>query len=516
MSRMPSSWTSTNFKDINFFQSDILNPSDFPKEEFEVYSVPSFFLGKPEILIGSSIGSTKQFVQDADVLICKINPKINRVWKVSPKEKLRQIASSEWIVMRSPLMNASYLTYYFQSPSFREILSKNLTGVGGSLTRAQPKNIAAIQVPVPPLNEQKRIVEALEHQLEQVNISLEQLDDSLKQSANLPRSIFNAAIQGDLTRDWRKDRNIDKTSWTEKRGSEIFSFITSGSRGWADYYSASGALFLRIGNVQHDSIEPDLQDLIYVKLPEEIEGKRTRIHVGDILVSITADIGRIAFIKQDLGEAYINQHLCLARLNDEYQRMGEYLAYFLAAQEGGQKQFEELRRGATRAGLGLADIRNLKFLLPTYEEQLEIIRCIEEQYGFAKQLETQYKETQVRLQQTIPKLLEKAFRGELVPQDPSDEPASVLLERIRAARAEEANKPKEVKIRKPPMKKITPEVVAQIISDMPNDHFSFDELRELVATDYDTLRDCVYSLLGDKKLNQDFDQASVHFQKVKP
>lgn len=101
MSRIhPETWKRVRLEEINGYASRVLNPVDFGTEKFELYSVPSFPTNKPEIVEGNTIGSSKQVVEPNDVLICKINPRINRVWQVKPATRYRPIASSEWIVVR--------------------------------------------------------------------------------------------------------------------------------------------------------------------------------------------------------------------------------------------------------------------------------------------------------------------------------------------------------------------------------------------------------------------------------
>lgn len=84
--------------------------------------------------------------------------------------------------------------------------------------------------------------------------------------------------------------------------------VTSGSRGWARYYSDEGALFLRIGNLTRDHINMRFDDIVLVNPPKSSEGKRTSVKTGDLLISITADLGIIAVIPTGFGEAYVNQH----------------------------------------------------------------------------------------------------------------------------------------------------------------------------------------------------------------
>ena len=97
----PPNWATADIESINFFKGNNINPSLYPEEKFKLYSVPIFPTGKPELTQGKDIGSTKQTVQPGDVLLCKINPRINRVWRVEHKGAFPQIASSEWIVIRN-------------------------------------------------------------------------------------------------------------------------------------------------------------------------------------------------------------------------------------------------------------------------------------------------------------------------------------------------------------------------------------------------------------------------------
>jgi type I restriction enzyme S subunit len=142
-------------------------------EVYELWSVPSYESGKPEILQGDKIGSSKLQVQPGDLLISKINPRINRVWQVqSSVEKYEQICSPEWLVLRAnddKLVDVTFLKFLAQSPDFRAWITSNVSGVTGSHTRAKADHILKYQFVLPPLDEQKRIVEILEEQLSRLD-----------------------------------------------------------------------------------------------------------------------------------------------------------------------------------------------------------------------------------------------------------------------------------------------------------------------------------------------------------
>lgn len=148
----------TTMEEINQYESKHLDPARFPDETFEMYSVPCYDDRVPELVRGKEIGSSKQVVEEGDVLLCKINPRINRVWSVGAKKRHRMLASSEWIVVRTKAYLPKYLQYYFSSPRFRQRMEAKTAGIGGSLTRVQPKVVKTFPVPVTKKEEQAHVV----------------------------------------------------------------------------------------------------------------------------------------------------------------------------------------------------------------------------------------------------------------------------------------------------------------------------------------------------------------------
>ena len=119
-----------------------VNPAKFPNEEFELHSIPAYDAGTPEVLLGKNIGSSKQIVQPNDVMISKIVPHIRRASVVGPSLGRRQIASGEWIVFRSEKVVPSYLRHLLLCDEFHAEFMATVSGVGGSLLRARPAQVA--------------------------------------------------------------------------------------------------------------------------------------------------------------------------------------------------------------------------------------------------------------------------------------------------------------------------------------------------------------------------------------
>ena len=152
-------------------------------------------------------------------------------------------------------------------------------------------------------------------------------------------------------------------------------FLTSGSRGWAENYSDNGDLFIRITNLTRDQIRLDLSDIQRVNVPAGSEGSRTKVKQDDLLLSITAYLGSVAVVQDDLEAAYVSQHVALARLKQEIL-LPKWCGY-VALSFVGKTWFETQSYGGTKIQLSLDDVRNLPIPMPTLCEQREIVFYVE-------------------------------------------------------------------------------------------------------------------------------------------
>lgn len=168
----------------------------------------------------------------------------------------------------------------------------------------------------------------------------------------------------------------DSGAWEEKRIGDLKPFVTSGSRGWAAFYSDQGSLFVRITNLTRKSIYLDLTDSKFVKLPPEAnEGVRTQLKEHDVLISITADIGIIGYVDASVSSpAFINQHIALVRFEPS-QVCGKFASYFLASEKS-QRIFHASTDIGAKAGMSLIMVQKLKIMLPSLSEQQKIADCL--------------------------------------------------------------------------------------------------------------------------------------------
>jgi len=153
-------------------------------------------------------------------------------------------------------------------------------------------------------------------------------------------------------------------------------FLTSGSRGWAKYYSEDGEWFITITNVKNCKVSID--NIQCICPPHNAEAERTRVKEGDLLISVTADLGRTGVITKEIADhgAYINQHLTCIRL-EQSALDPTYVAYFMET-EAGKKQFFEKNLSSVKAGLNFDSIRSLRLLVPPLEQQKEFVNFLQQ------------------------------------------------------------------------------------------------------------------------------------------
>lgn len=240
-----------------------------------------------------------------------------------------------------PEVQSEYLFWVMKhiTPRIQQI------GRGATFKEVSKAQIEEIKIPLPPLPEQKRIAAILDKAdaIRRKRAKALQLTDTFLQSVFI---------------DMFGDPVTNPKGWPTRSLADSLSFLTSGSRGWARYYSDKGHLFLRIQNVGQNGLL--LDDVAFVKAPNTTEARRTKVQAGDVLLSITADLGRTAVIPDNFETAFISQHLALLRVKDIVPL---YLSAYLSS-DGGQRQISLLNRNGVKAGLNFDDIRSLEILVP--------------------------------------------------------------------------------------------------------------------------------------------------------
>ncbi|NDY83696.1 hypothetical protein G3I67_10670 [Orrella sp. NBD-18] len=254
---------------------------------------------------------------------------------------------------------------------------------GATLNKAK---MAEMTLNLPPPEEQAKIAQILDtldtaiHETEAIIVKLKAVKQGLLHDL-LTRGID---ANGELRLPQTEVPHLYKESplgWIPKEWDvvtleSVSNTVTSGSRDWARFYSDSGALFVRIGNLTREHINFRYESTMYVRPPRNADGQRTRLESGDILISITADLGIIGVVPDGLGETYINQHIALVRpdleaVNSRF--VGHYLAGPVA-----QTYISKLNDAGAKAGLNLPTIRGLVTAMPLRPEQDQIAARLDE------------------------------------------------------------------------------------------------------------------------------------------
>jgi len=222
-------------------------------------------------------------------------------------------------------------------------------------------------------------------------------------------------------------------SWERCSMDAITSVITSGSRDWKQYYRNDGpGTFIMAQNVR-----PLLLDRAYrlavAPPPNNRDCSRSEVLKDDLLVTIVgANTGDSCRVPARLNEHYVCQSVALMR--PVMPETSRFLELFLNSPGHGLAEFRKWIYGEGRPHLSFDNLREMAISLPPLAEQEEIVRRVEELFTLADQLEARFAKAKAQVDKLTPSLLARAFAGKLVPQDPKDEPASALLERIRLER----------------------------------------------------------------------------------
>ena len=308
-------------------------------------------------------------------------------------EKAYIIYGKTWVnnhahILRSKTNN-EFLCYYLNYFNYKNYVS-GTTRL--KLTQAQMRKIP---IPNIPSDEQSRIVAHIEElfsELDKVVGTLKTTKEQLE--------VYRQAVLKDAFSDFEKKDSIRNLTMV----------VTSGSRGWAKYYSNSGALFVRIGNLTHSGIDIDFRDIQHITPPDNAEGVRTRLQPNDVLVSITADLGSIGFVSEKVEEAYINQHIALVRFQNPVQ--GRFMAWYLRS-EYGQKDLLKNKRGGGKLGLGLDDIRDIPVPIVDDITATEIVDKVEEQLSVCDSIEKTVDTALTQADAMRQSILKQAFEGKI-------------------------------------------------------------------------------------------------------
>lgn len=296
-------------------------------------------------------------------------------------------------------------------------------------TGCQPKlaikKIEQLKIPLPPINEQQRIVERIESLFAKLDRAKELIENTLAQFEQNKMAILHKAFIGELTAKWRKENNIDLSSWQEKTIDEL---CTSLKYGTSKKSNPEGSVVvLRMGNLQNGEI--DWSNLMYTDDKDDIE--KYLLKKGDVLFNRTNSpelVGKTSIYRGEYPAIYAGY---LIKLDYGKDIIGEYLNYMMNSTKAKHYCYTVKTDGVSQSNINAKKIGAFEIPVPTIEEQQEIVNILDKllaKYNKIKNLEQQLEKIEL-LKKAI---LAKAFRGELGTNNPDEESAENLLKEILA------------------------------------------------------------------------------------
>lgn len=432
---LATGWAQTTIGEVT---TDVQQRQPEPQEEFSYIDISSIDrdtkqIKNPQQLRGDNAPSrARKVVAAGDILVSMTRPNLNAV-AIVPSGLDAQIASTGFDVLRGIEIDSRWLFYLVRSDDFISAMSDLVQGALYPAVRS--KDVRSFEMPLAPLNEQMRIADKLDVLLARVDACRERLDRVPIILKQFRQAVLAAACSGQMTEDWRKERNRNLSTWEETTVGAMIEGIEAGI------------------NVQCEERPPDLNERGLVKISavtwgiyDDNESKTlpsnrqvpesTRIAVGDFLISRANTlelVGACVLVHKVTRPVFLSDKVLRLVIKEDHKK---WLLFYLRSIIG-RKQIEQLASGnqLSMRNLSQANLKSIRVQLPRDDECEEIVRRVETLFAFADRLEARYKTARAHVERLTPALLAKAFRGELVPQDPTDEPASMLLKHIRAARA---------------------------------------------------------------------------------
>lgn len=442
--QVPSGWSTATIETVRIDTEQVKPEHDKEFTYIDISSIDRFrkLITSPQRIYGSDAPSrARKLVKEGDILVALTRPNLNAVAMI-PADLDGEIASTGFEVLRPHGIEARWLYYFVRTAEFIEAMSQLVQGALYPAVRG--KDVLSTPIPIAPINEQRRIADKLDRVLARVDAVNEHLSRVAPLIKRFRQSVLAAATSGRLTEDWREQNTIKLT----ETNNEIDSFRTSKLPELP--HSWSWKPFSRIARVSSNLQDPfEHTDSIHLA-PNHIEswtgriyGVRTIAEDGVTSPKHKFNAGQIVYskIRPNLCKVAIPNFsgLCSA---DMYPIDTDIHVHYLAYWMRSQKFTDWVSNAESRTVLpkiNQAQLNTLPVPVPSsQEEQSEIVRRVEKLFAFADRLEERLSQAQAAVQKLTPALLAKAFRGELVPQDPNDEPASELLKRLQESRTESA------------------------------------------------------------------------------
>ena len=422
MSDLPVGWNESTI--VNLIGKDgLFSDGDWVESKDQDPNGAIRLLQLADIGDGKFVNKSHRFVNDKkfellnfteiledDVLVARMPDPLGRAC-LMPKLPQKCITVVDVAIIRpgKDSVLPRWLMHFLNSPEIRQRIE--LLSSGTTRKRISRGNLAQIELPIPPLNEQKHIAEKLDSLLARVDscqTHLERVPQILKR---FRQSVLAAATSGRLTEDWREEKGVNG-EW-EETDIQSVAFVGTGStplRSNSNFYSSKGTPWVTSAATGQTFIHSAKEFVT----KEAISAHRLKLFpVGTVIVAMYGEGKTRGQVSELAIEATINQ-ACAAIVVDEAKVTKKYLKLALQAN---YLEMREMSEGGNQPNLNLSKIKEFTFPLPSPEEQTEIVRRVEKLFAYAAKLEARYTSASEHVERLTPSLLAKAFRGDLVGQE---------------------------------------------------------------------------------------------------
>ena len=475
---LPNGWVWTTLGEI-VEDVEKINPKDEPNMEFFYLDIASIDnnrqkIKEPKVYLGKDAPSrARQLVKSGDILFSTVRTYLKNIALVEEKFS-GQIASTGFCVIRPfCLINNRIIYYLVQTDTFLNSLTCIQRGT--SYPAVRNSDVLSQIIPLPPFPEQERIVAKIEELFTELDAGIEALKKVKTQLKRYRQAVLKYAFEGKLTEEWReihrdelepasvllerikeeRKKNAKKkykelppvdisnlpdlpSGWEWTRVFDISETVQYGTSEKATS-SSSGIPILRMGNIQDGKL--DFEDLKY--FPEDWpQFNKFVLQDGDVLFNRTNSaelVGKTAVYKTHHPKALFASYLIRVEVNDNLY-LPDILSFFINSFYGRKYIASVISQQVGQANVNGRKLSSMPMPLLSILEQQKIVEEIEQRFSVADEIEKTVEHALKQAERLRQSILKRAFEGKLVPQNPDDESASILFERIKAEKAKKESK----------------------------------------------------------------------------
>ena len=431
--KVPDNWCWVRLKILSDFERGITFPASAKEKIANESNIPCIRTAniQEELEIDDLIYVDKKYMKENENKLIRVNDII--MSSANSRELVGKVSYVNYvsepmtfggfvIVIRSQYIFSKFLFYFLRLEFlFGHFMGKSTQTT--NIANINTANLGNYAFPLPPLAEQQRIVERIETLFAKLDEAKEKLQNTLDIFEIRKAAILHKAFTGELTANWRKQHDLTLDSWKEKTLGEVANSQYGYTESATD--EAIGPKFLRITDIQNGFVNWD--EVPYCKISDK-ELDKYVLSVDDIVIARTgATTGKSYLIKDKINSVFASY---LIRLKLKTKNVLADFIYQYMQSQFYWTQITDFSKGIAQPGVNAQKLKEIKFNLPTLDEQTEIVRIIDNLFAKEQQAHSIAQNALAKIDLIKKSILARAFRGQLATNNPADEPAIELLKKV--------------------------------------------------------------------------------------